>query len=266
MPSEYALHFRLRGRGPVNNLELKLVDATGRTSGDMCRRTCGPPERWKRLHDPQPRHRFCLGPVERQRLSELGSIEFAIVAGEGGRGRSGSRISRSRIATPAQAPTASASSAQPGFGAHRCPGRHGLEARAEDRRPWIIARFHAVRAISAVSIIDWLGGAPPGRFSGSRFEHRHSLEDSARRRPCGRHSQLRLSRRASRRDSCASICRVPRPGAILRMQSFEFSRSIDAFWYAVAERRGARLASALAASRTERMDADRHVRTERIAH
>src|ERR1700726_480684 len=29
MPEEYAVTFRLRGRGPVNHVELKLVDATG---------------------------------------------------------------------------------------------------------------------------------------------------------------------------------------------------------------------------------------------
>ena len=39
MPEEYVVRFRLRGRGPVNNLELKLVDATGQNVWRTCRRT-----------------------------------------------------------------------------------------------------------------------------------------------------------------------------------------------------------------------------------
>ncbi len=66
MPEDFAVTFRLRGRGAPNNLELKLVDATGQNV-------------WRHVHKDlqaagaletnaggQPGHRICLGSVERR--------------------------------------------------------------------------------------------------------------------------------------------------------------------------------------------------------
>jgi hypothetical protein len=65
MPKEYAVNFFLRGRGPVNNLELKLVDDTGQNVWRYVMKDRAPIE--MEAHEGgESRHRFCLGPVKRR--------------------------------------------------------------------------------------------------------------------------------------------------------------------------------------------------------
>ena len=66
MPAEYAVHFRLRGRGGVNNLELKLIDATGRNVWRYVEKDLKLPARWKRMSSAEPGYRVCVGSGERQ--------------------------------------------------------------------------------------------------------------------------------------------------------------------------------------------------------
>ena len=49
MPVQYAVRFRLRGRGAVNNLELKLVDATGHNVWRHVIKDLHLPARWRRI-------------------------------------------------------------------------------------------------------------------------------------------------------------------------------------------------------------------------
>jgi hypothetical protein len=49
MPTEYALDFRLRGRGAVNQVELKLVDTTGRNV-------------WRRVYKDPHHHTMAANP------------------------------------------------------------------------------------------------------------------------------------------------------------------------------------------------------------
>src|SRR5450631_4288373 len=86
MPEEYAVHFRLRGRGAVNHLELKLVDAAGQNVWRHVRKNLQLPPRWRRMSVHSRDIDFAWGPSSGGRLSALGSMEFAIVAGEGGKG------------------------------------------------------------------------------------------------------------------------------------------------------------------------------------
>ena len=86
MPKEYAVHFRLRGRGAVNNLELKLVDATGQNVWRWVKKDLRLPARWKAMKVESREIDFAWGPSSGSGISNLGAIEFAIVAGEGGKG------------------------------------------------------------------------------------------------------------------------------------------------------------------------------------
>ncbi len=256
MPSEYALHFRLRGRGPVNDLEIKLVDSTGRNVWRSVAKGLAPPRALEAPHDRKPRHRVRMGSGERQRAHRA---RIHRNRHRGGRGRPGLALDRG--------------SRDRGFDAGAGADGERLERATGIRRamrPWT-ARVGSpnratggpgspsippVRAISAVSSSIGSGALRPGVFG---FARRTPASGGSSSTPPPVREALAATstRRASRRDSCASICRVPATGAILRMQSFEFSRSIDAFWYAVASGEAARLASALAASRAERVDADR---------
>jgi hypothetical protein len=233
MPSEYALHFRLRGRGPVNDLEIKLVDSTGRNVWRSVTKDQRPPERWKRRTIESRDIEFAWGPASGSSLTELGFIEIAVVAGEGGRGSLWIADLEIEDLTPAQAPTASASSAQPGFGAEAALSGTGWKPESSDRRPWISLDSAGPRDIGGL-VIDWLGGAPPSGFrvrasnTGKRWKLVHAAAPAGGTRSYVYSPGLRA--RFLRLDLSS-----PGTGAILRIQSFEFSRSIDAFWYAVAK-------------------------------
>src|SRR5271165_1259724 len=86
MPPEYAVHFRLRGRGGVNDLELKLIDSTGRNVWRYVAKNLHLPARWKQMNVASRDIDFAWGPASGSSISQLGSLEFAIVAGEGGQG------------------------------------------------------------------------------------------------------------------------------------------------------------------------------------
>ena len=83
---DYTVTFRLRGVGPTNNLELKLVDSTGQNVWRHVQRSLQPPARWKRFRIDSPEFEFAWGPASGDIPNHLGAIELAIVAGVGGAG------------------------------------------------------------------------------------------------------------------------------------------------------------------------------------
>ena len=108
MPEEYSVNFRLRGRGAVNNLELKLVDATGQNVWRHVQKDRKLPQRWTRIKLGSRDIDFAWGPSGGGNLSNLGSLEIAIVAGEGGRGTLWIADVAIEDCSPKQAPTAAA--------------------------------------------------------------------------------------------------------------------------------------------------------------
>src|ERR1039457_7656875 len=71
MPKEYAVHFRLRGRGPANNLELKLVDATGQNVWRYVKKDLRLPAQWKRMSVLSREIDFAWGPSSGSGISNL---------------------------------------------------------------------------------------------------------------------------------------------------------------------------------------------------
>lgn len=232
MPAEYAVHFRLRGRAPSNDLEVKLIDAAGVNVWRWVARDLRPSWRWRRWSVQSRDIEFAWGPSSGAALAELGFVELAIVAGEGGRGSLWLADLAIEDLTPAHAPAASASSAMPGFEAGEALGGAGWRPRVEERRPWISIDLGERRVIGGL-VIDWLGGAPAAGFrlrasaTGKRWKLVHAAARAA-----GARSYLylpNLDTRLLRLDVAA-----PCAGARLRLQPFDFSRSIHAFWYALA--------------------------------
>ena len=113
MPDEYAVTFRLRGRGAVNHLELKLVDTTGQNVWRHVQKDLQLPARWRRMTVLSRDIDFAWGPSSGGHLKELGSMEFALVAGEGGKGTVWIADVEIEDRTPAQPPKATASSSSP---------------------------------------------------------------------------------------------------------------------------------------------------------
>jgi F5/8 type C domain len=233
MPEEYAVSFRLRGRGPVNNLELKLVDATGQNVWRHVQKDLRLPLRWTRVRVESRDIDFAWGPVSGGRLSQLGSMELAIVAGEGGKGTVWIADLQIEDCTPKRAPRATASSAMPHFGAASALLGSGWKPRPRDSHPWIMIDSIEPRLIGGL-IVEWLEHAPASGFrvrgsnSGVRWKTLHQTSAAG-----GKRSYIYLPGLKTR------FLRLefdePSAGAVLRLQSFEFSRSMPAFWNNVAK-------------------------------
>ncbi len=138
MPKEYAVSFRLRGRGARVDLELKLVDGTGQNVWRHVKKDLLIPARWKRMRVESREIEFAWGPSSGSDIAQLGFIEFAIVAREGGRGTLWIADVQIEDLSPAQAATASASSALPDFQAAAALVGPGWKPRPDDPRPWIV--------------------------------------------------------------------------------------------------------------------------------
>jgi F5/8 type C domain len=238
MPAEYAVRFRLRGRGAVNNLELKLIDDTGQNVWRHVDKDLRLPLRWKRVRIDSRQIDFAWGPSSGSGISQLGFLELAIVAGEGGKGTIWIADVQIEDCGPTQAPTASASSELPDFEAPNAlagadVAGPGWKPRPDDPRPWIVIDSIQPRTLGGLTI-DWLGDAPARGFrirgsnNGRRWKTLHTA-----RRAGGKRTNVYLPGIKNR------FIRLelgePSAGAALCLRSFEFSRSIDAFWQNIAD-------------------------------
>ena len=106
---------------------------------------------------------FAWGPSSGSGISNLGAIELAIVAGEGGKGTMWIADLEIEDCSPTEAPRASASSALPAFEAAGALLDAGWKPRPDDPRPWLIIDSIKPRILGGL-IIDWLGDAPASGF------------------------------------------------------------------------------------------------------
>jgi hypothetical protein len=234
LSEDYTVAFRLRGTGPTNHLEIKLVDASGQNVWRHVRENLRPPVRWKRFRIDSRAFEFAWGPASGGVPKHLGAIEFAIVAGDGGVGTlwiSDLGIENHRSPSDAQA---SASSAIPGFEAGQALGGAGWIPEPEDAHPWIALDFAEPRTLGGL-IIGWRDGAPARGFrvrassNGRRWRTVYATPRAGGGRSYVYLPDLRTRFLRLELDAPSAV-------ANLEPQSFEFSRSIEAFWYHVARR------------------------------
>ena len=232
MHDDYTVTFRLRGVGPTNDLELKLVDASGQNVWRHVQRNLQPPARWKRFRIDSREFEFAWGPASGGVLEQLGAIELAIVAGEGGAGTLWVGDLRIENHSPLTGARASASSALPGFGADQALAGTGWIPSPDDARPWIAVDFTEARRLGGL-IIDWRDCAPASGFRvrastrGKRWRTLHTTPSAG-----GARSYIYLPNLQTR--FLRLELNAPSAGAALHPQSFEFSRSIEAFCYNIA--------------------------------
>ncbi len=86
LPAHYVLKLRLRGRGPPNALQFKLVDASGDNVWWMNRPDYEPPRRSSELTIRQRQIEFAWGPTADRVLRRAAAIELVVASGAGGRG------------------------------------------------------------------------------------------------------------------------------------------------------------------------------------
>jgi len=231
---EYTVAFRLRGAGRINSLEIKLVDASGQNVWRHVHENLQPPARWRRFRIDSRAFEFAWGPASGDVAKHLGAIELAVVAGDGGAGTlwvSDLRIEDHPSPTDARA---SASSALPGFDAAEALAGSGWIPSPDDAHPWIALDFTEARTLGGL-IIDWRDGAPASGFRvrvSSHGQRWRTVYTTARAGGARSYVYLpNLKTRVLRLELNA-----PSAGAFLEPQSFEFSRSIEAFWYRIARR------------------------------
>ena len=255
MPEEFAIRFRLRGSGSVGDLELKLVDPGGLNVWRCVLKSVRRTARWRRVRIASRDLEFAWGPSSGSAMTQLGFIEVAVVAAASAGAGARTDAAHSEAAatggagelwladltiedsSPRQAPRASASSAIAGFAADVALAQ-GWRPDPADHKPWLVIDCQAIRSLGGL-VIDWLERAPAGGFrvstsnTGRRWKTVHSAE-----RAGGRRSSVYLPGCRTRmlRLQIHGLC----AGARVDLRPFDFSRSIEAFWYAVvaAEPRG----------------------------
>lgn len=86
LPENYRFSVTLHGAAGLNNLEFKLVDATGENVWWVNRRNYELPAKWRTLTQKARQFSFAWGPSGGARLTEIGALEIAIAAVAGGQG------------------------------------------------------------------------------------------------------------------------------------------------------------------------------------
>ena len=232
VPSEYAVHFQLRGSGPLNNLEIKLVDDTGLNVWRHVFKDLKLPSRWKTFTVESRDIDFAWGPSSGRGITQLGSMEFAITAGEGGKGTMWLADVQIEDRRPKHAPELSASSEVGGFEASKALDS-GWTPGLDDRKPWLVIDMRESRVIGGL-VVDWLKEAPARGFrvsasnTGRQWRTVHSAA-----RAGGTTSNVYLPALKTRFLRLALS--GPSAGAVLRLQPFDFSRSIPVFWHNIAD-------------------------------
>jgi len=89
LPANYEITFALRAEAPVNNLELKLIDATGDNVWWLNRRDFNFPRTWTQVATRKRQISFAwgpLGPLKGAEIRHVAAIEIVVTAATGGRG------------------------------------------------------------------------------------------------------------------------------------------------------------------------------------
>lgn len=86
LPENYEFAFQVRGRGPANNLEFKLLDERGDSVWWINRRAFEWPAEWRRMSNKKRAFEFAWGPSAGAPLKRISGLEFAIASSSGGSG------------------------------------------------------------------------------------------------------------------------------------------------------------------------------------
>jgi hypothetical protein len=88
LPENYEISFDVRGEAPVNNLEFKLIDASGENVWWSNRRDFEFGKDWQHIRIKKRQIEFAWGPTADRTLHHVASIELVVSAGHGGGGGS----------------------------------------------------------------------------------------------------------------------------------------------------------------------------------
>ena len=86
LPPNYEITFALRAEAPVNNLEVKLIDATGDNVWWLNRRDFTFPRTWTEVATKKRQIAFAWGPAGGGEIRHVAAIEIVVTASTGGKG------------------------------------------------------------------------------------------------------------------------------------------------------------------------------------
>jgi F5/8 type C domain-containing protein len=242
MPESWAIALRVRGAAPANKLEVKLVDPTNRNVWWWHRDRFEFPADWEPLRIRSSEVTFAWGPAGGGPLRDLAAIEIALAAPPGGRGTVWLEDLRFEDLTLREPPRASASSSAPGhLPEHAIDGDPSTTWRSAGPAPqWLALDFRAEHEYGGVSI-DWAPGGEPRAFSVQASDDGETWRTlwSARQAE-GAHHDVYLAG-GERSPHLRLLLEEPAGAggfaiASLRVEPFEWSRSRNDFFHAVAER------------------------------
>ncbi|MDX2130939.1 MAG: discoidin domain-containing protein [Planctomycetota bacterium] len=170
LPADYEFSFRVRGVGPSNNLEFKLLDPSGDSVWWVNRRAFEWPADWTRIAYRTRHLEFAWGPSAGAPLTQMSKLEFAIASASGGKGSVWLDELTFREVPPAGRPTGpptarASSQASPNASAAMAidaDPRTSWRSAAGDADETLTLRLGATTEFSAVQI-DWDDDARPKR-------------------------------------------------------------------------------------------------------
>ncbi|HVR96808.1 MAG TPA: discoidin domain-containing protein [Thermoanaerobaculia bacterium] len=162
LPGNYEIRFRVRGEGPPNNLEFKLVDPTGENVWWVNRRDFEPPREWTEVRIKKRHIQFAWGPAGGGEIRKVAAIELAVTAGRGGKGTLLVDDLTLRELPPERpydrTPSLSASSGEPGLA---LDGDRSTAWRSGGG--WIALDFLEDREYGGL-VLDWVPGRGASRY------------------------------------------------------------------------------------------------------
>jgi hypothetical protein len=236
LPECYAIAFRVRGSAPKNKLEFKMADPSGKNVWRWQEDAFDFRGEARELFLKNSQIEFAWGPAGGGTLRKLGSIEFVISAGPGGKGTVWLEDFRLVNRTIRKAPLVTASShrknGDPQSVLHGDAGP-GWSSATGDAKPWLQLDFHQAREYGGL-IVNW---AP---VPAKRSFIMQASDDGAKWRPLHRSVGAEGPRSFIYLPGVESRLlrfKFDGPAAIrqIHVQPFAFSRSHVEFFHAVAK-------------------------------
>lgn len=235
LPETFAFGFSMRGSGPANHFEFKVADPGGANVWRHLHPDCAWPAAWTAVQVRERDLPFAWGPAGGGAPGAVGAIEFAVVAGPGGRGTLDlTDFSLLDESFKVAAAVAAASSSAAGNEAEAVFTGGGWRADGHDPQPWWSVDFGRTLRFGGV-VIDWPDALPPRAYvmevsaDGTIWSPVYQATCAAGARshvavPGGEARHLRLS---FANAACAAL-------AALTIKPDGFSRTPNEFIHAVA--------------------------------
>jgi len=240
LPDAYAFSFKLRGAAPRNKLEFKLVDPTGTNVWRYQQEAFDFTLEWQPLVIRSSQMEFAWGPAGGGRMAEVGAIEFVITAGPGGVGTVWIGDLRFEDRSFAGQPAVTASSAVSGNEPRQAVDRQrqsSWRSAGSAVSQWLLIDLEEEHEYGGL-IIEWDPAAPVRSFAvrasndATTWRMLYSAPRAAGSRsyvylPGGSSRYIRVDLDAADAQRGVGIVEV-------RLEPFEFSRSINEFFHEVA--------------------------------